>query len=71
MKQIQQSDFIHFQLTLGSRYPNCSDTETPLSDSLSEQILSELVRIPRPPPLFGYRGASVSEQGNSIMNRVF
>lgn len=28
--------------TLGSRYPNCSDTETHFSDSLSEQILSEL-----------------------------
>jgi len=38
-----------FVITLVSRYPNCQDTETPFGDSLSEQILSELVWIPRPP----------------------
>jgi len=41
-----------------SSYLN-SDTETPFSDSLSEQILSELVWIPRPPPLFWYRDPNV------------
>ncbi len=33
----------------------------PLGGSLSEQILSKLVRISRYPPLFGYRGTSVSK----------
>ncbi len=34
-----KTDFLKY--TLGSWYPNCSDTETPFSDSLNEQILSE------------------------------
>ncbi len=41
------SNYIKIRCRLGSRHPNCSDTQTPLCDSLSEHILSKL---------FGYQG---------------
>jgi hypothetical protein len=61
--------------TLGSRYPNCSDTETPSSDSLSEQILSELVWILRPHPCLDTKAPQYlyfdsSHPNSDTMNRT-
>ncbi len=53
---LKQVNFTPYQKDISDTKPG-----PPFSYSLSEQILSKLVSIPRPPLLFAYRGTQVAK----------